>query len=251
MLTSGSNDGKYGLNLMILLSLLFHALIMSALFFSSPRSSPRWTFGPVYSVQLVSPSEISSGASGTKSDLPPGETKATLSKDLTTVTKSLPGRMAPLSLEKNTLRKEQKDEVEKAVENIREKVQAAKPAAPAVTKGSRGTPVAPTGIPSGANEGKVRINAYYAVIWSMIKAQWALPGAMVPPGNIETIIHVRVLRSGAVTELSFEKRSGNRYLDESAMKAIQKASPFPPLPEGGGIGDGIELGIRFHSSELR
>lgn len=242
---SGSNDGRYGLNLMIFFSFLFHVVVLSVLFFSSPRSSPRWTFGPVYSVQLVSPSEVPSGAGGVS--VPPEQTRTALSKDLTTVTKSLPGRMSPLPLEKSVTPKKQTDEIEKAVENIRERVQSAKSATPAVTKGSAGTPVASPG----SSEGKVRIDAYYALIWSMIKAQWALPAGILPRGNIEAIIHTRILRSGAVVELSFEKRSGNRYFDESAMKAVQKASPFPPLPEGGGGGDSIELGIRFHSSELR
>jgi TonB family protein len=64
------------------------------------------------------------------------------------------------------------------------------------------------------------------------------------------VIDVTILRSGAVTEVNFEKRSGNRYFDESAMKAIRKASPFPPLPMV--IGDtSIQVGIRFHSSELK
>jgi TonB family protein len=50
--------------------------------------------------------------------------------------------------------------------------------------------------------------------------------------------------------LSFEKHSGNRYFDESAMKAIKKASPFPPFPDS--IRDNnIDVGIRFHSMEFR
>ncbi len=245
---SESNDGGHGLNLMIFFSLLLHVLILSLLFFYAPRSSPRWTFGPVYSVQLVGSAEVSSGARSPS--FQSSEARAALPKDLTALTKSLPGRMT-LPVEKTVPRLDRKDEVEKAVEHIREKVQTAKPAAPTVApKGSGGPPAGPAGSRTGG-EGKARVNAYYAVIWSMIKAQWALPAAMVPPGNIETIVHVRILRSGAVTDLGFEKRSGNRYLDESAMKAVQKASPFPPLPEGAGFGDSIELGIRFHSSELR
>jgi colicin import membrane protein len=248
MLMSGSNEERYGLNLMIFLSLVFHVLVLSLLFFSAPRSSPRWTFGPVYSVQLVSSADVSSGAGS--SSVPHREMRTALPKDLTAVAKSLPGRMS-LPLEKTVPGKGQKDEVEKAIEHIRETVRTAKPAAPSAAKGAQGTAPPAGGSRTGAGEGKGRINAYYALVWSMVKAQWALPGAMLPPGNIETVVHVRILRSGAVTELGFEKRSGNRYLDESAMKAIQKASPFPPLPEGTGLGDSIELGIRFHSSELR
>ena len=249
MLMPGNSDGRYGLNLTIFLSLLLHLLVLSVFFFSSSRSLPRWTFGPVYSVQLVSSSEVVSGEKSFSA--PAGGTKTPLSKDLTTVTKSLPDRMSPLPLGKSVPRKDQQDSVEKAVENIRAKVQASKPAGPAVPKGSAGVPVASPGGRTGGGEGKVKMDAYYAVIWSLIRSQWALPGDIVPRGNIEAIVHARILRSGAVTELSFEKRSGNRYFDESAMKAIQKANPFPPLPELGAGGESIELGIRFHSSELR
>ena len=64
------------------------------------------------------------------------------------------------------------------------------------------------------------------------------------------MIQARILRSGAVSDVSFEKRSGNRFFDDSAMKAVRKASPLPPLPEW--IRDSsIEIGIRFHSSDFR
>jgi TonB family protein len=67
---------------------------------------------------------------------------------------------------------------------------------------------------------------------------------------LETVIDVTILRNGAVMEVNFEKRSGNRYFDESAMKAIRKAAPFPPLPAW--VGErSLDVGIRFHSSELR
>jgi TonB family protein len=67
---------------------------------------------------------------------------------------------------------------------------------------------------------------------------------------LETVIDVTILRNGAVTEVNFEKRSGNRFFDESALKAIRKASPFPPLPAWVGEAS-LGVGIRFHSSELR
>jgi colicin import membrane protein len=42
----------------------------------------------------------------------------------------------------------------------------------------------------------------------------------------------RVLPSGEVTDIRFTERSGNSYLDESAYKAIVKAGPVSPHPEG-------------------
>jgi TonB family protein len=53
-----------------------------------------------------------------------------------------------------------------------------------------------------------------------------------------------------IADINFEKRSGSTYFDESALKAIKKASPLPSLPEW--IRDSsIEVGIRFHSSDLK
>jgi len=52
-----------------------------------------------------------------------------------------------------------------------------------------------------------------------------------------------------VAALRFEKQSGNRYFDESALKAIKKVGKFPPLPESLDK-EYIDLGIRFRSSEL-
>ena len=71
-----------------------------------------------------------------------------------------------------------------------------------------------------------------------------------PKENIETIIDVKISRSGAVEHIGFEQRSGNRYFDDSALRAVKKSSPFPPLPYWI-MESNIEIGIRFHSTELR
>jgi len=59
-----------------------------------------------------------------------------------------------------------------------------------------------------------------------------------------------ILGNGTLNEAGFEKPSGNRFFDESALKAIKKAAPFPPLPDWVREGS-IEVGIRFHSLEAR
>jgi len=89
-----------------------------------------------------------------------------------------------------------------------------------------------------------------SILWSKIKAQWALPEGILPKDNFVAVIAVKILRNGTIADLNFEKRSGNKYFDESAMKAIKKASPLPALPDWI-KGSNIELGIIFHSSELK
>jgi TonB family protein len=42
---------------------------------------------------------------------------------------------------------------------------------------------------------------------------------------------VRTRRDGTVTDIQFEKKSGNPYFDDSVLKAILKSKPFPPFPD--------------------
>jgi TonB family protein len=66
---------------------------------------------------------------------------------------------------------------------------------------------------------------------------------------LETIIAIRIAKDGQIEEMQFEKRSGNPYLDESALRAIKKANPLPPLPPGI-EGDKFDVGVRFTPSDL-
>jgi len=50
--------------------------------------------------------------------------------------------------------------------------------------------------------------------------------------RLEVRVMIKILKSGEIRDIAFETRSGNRYLDESAKKAIKKASPLPQLPRG-------------------
>jgi TonB family protein len=91
--------------------------------------------------------------------------------------------------------------------------------------------------------------AYYGAMWSRIKAKWAFPGGLLPRNDLVAVVHVRIMRNGATESVSLEKGSVNSLFNESALKAVKKASPFPPFPVG--IRDAsIEVGIRFHSSQL-
>ena len=53
-----------------------------------------------------------------------------------------------------------------------------------------------------------------------------------------------VLPNGEIRDVWFDKRSGNRYLDESAKRAVLKANPVGPHPEGVSKST-ITVGLRF------
>ena len=50
--------------------------------------------------------------------------------------------------------------------------------------------------------------------------------------KLEVRILLKILKNGEIRDIIYETRSDNRYLDESAKKAIKKANPLPPLPAG-------------------
>ena len=249
-------QGGIGLNSMVLVSLLFHMLLLTLLFFAPSFPTSKRTFGPVYNVALVSfPGAVleKRGESvGVKELMKTNRTGEVLKKSLA------PAPIVPIrSLE--TRKKQDADpkrdhDMEKVMEEIRKR--AALPGASRQPQAKTAPePPAASALPGAAASqpgdaaGNDKMQIYYSVIWSRIKAKWALPQGMLHGDGLEAVIHVTILRSGGTTAINFEKRSGNRYFDESALKAIQKALPFPPLPAEIG-GGSLEVGIRFHSTDL-
>ena len=61
---------------------------------------------------------------------------------------------------------------------------------------------------------------------------------------------IKIRPDGAIRDIWFEKRSGNRYFDEQAFKAIKKSDPLPPLPKSY-VHPFFNVGLRFTPSGLR
>jgi len=234
---NGSRGENSNLSKMIILSLIIHVVVISTVIIAIPTTSRHLTFGQAYSVQLVG-SEV----------MLPGKDTSALSDILQSnkAASSIIVKRQVSGLSSTPVKKEEDSKltIEKALSALRQKERSTPPAAPAAK-----TPTAARGnVPGGQSNS--RLNEYYGFIQSRVKSNWILPQALRPKDIVETIIEVRILSNGAVERLNFEKRSGNRYVDDSAMKAVQKSIPFPPFPEGM-MNNYIEIGIRFPSSELR
>jgi len=77
------------------------------------------------------------------------------------------------------------------------------------------------------------MDIYRAEIPYRIQENWAFSSQLAGNiGDLEAVLVVKIMPAGEIADIWFEKRSGNRYLDESAYKAVQKSSPLPPLPLG-------------------
>ncbi|MDD5413246.1 MAG: cell envelope integrity protein TolA [Smithellaceae bacterium] len=224
---------------MLLASLLLHLIVLAAVIMTVPGASRQLTFGAPYSVALVGPEVMHSSYQETPAQQ---NILKTSSSDHPVILK----RSTDASQTAPIIKKDDsgKLDIEKAISAIKEKQLSS-----AEDKRSMKTPAAP-GTSAAAVESQSRQNDYNRFVWSKVKKNWTMPAALMPKNNVEAIIEVRIAQSGAVEYIGFEKHSGNRYFDESALRAVKKSIPFPPL-SGWVPNRSIEIGIRFHSAELR
>jgi TonB family protein len=225
------------LNSMVVLSLLLHTLILSILFLSPSLPSPKWTFGPTYTVDLVSfPAKLleqKSAIASTEKVLSLGR------EDRPTVFRQTARTALPLERSLEAQKKTEPNAVREAVGKLEKRLASSRAQEKSEERAASG----------GTVEVSANMRIYYAMIWSKIKDQWALPEGILPGDDFEAIVGVRIRRDGTVSDLVFEKPSGNRFFDESVLKAVKKAEPFPPFPDFLRE-ETLDLGIRFLSSEL-
>jgi TonB family protein len=114
---------------------------------------------------------------------------------------------------------------------------AAPPAPSSETGGEAGRRGAPTGSAQGTSafgsqiagldNPDFKFNYYIDQLLSAIDSKWVRP----PLGNdVKTVISFRIERDGSLTDLQVAQSSGYNSFDLAALRAVQNASPFPPLP---------------------
>jgi colicin import membrane protein len=151
------------------------------------------------------------------------------------IVKKTEPKKPPKKVPKKTPKVDDSKKVANAIDQIRAKV--------AKTEGTRksGTGTSKSGGGTGAASGTGgsglgaqalrAIDIYRAVVASAIESNWAFSQQLAGGAqDLESIIVVKIKASGDIADTWFEKKSGNRYLDESVYRAVQKSTPLPPLP---------------------
>lgn len=270
---------------MFLLSLFLHLAAVSAVFFIPNLAPQRTYYSPVYSVRLVNvqpavPAAVAKGEPK-KEDLPavppppaekpkPKEKEKPISlaakpKDeaskvddaIDRIRKRREEKKVDTAIDRIRQRQEEKNidtaidrirgereakQIDSAIERIRKRVTIG--SAGAIETGEAGTGGASSGFMS------IKHKMYYNLLWQRIRSAWVLPeGALGGKKDLETIIAIRIAKDGRIEDIQFEKKSGNPQLDESALRAIKKANPLPPLPPGF-EGDKFDVGVRFTPSDI-
>jgi TonB family protein len=70
---------------------------------------------------------------------------------------------------------------------------------------------------------------YLRQLQAKISERWAPPRASVAGGE-RVVVLFEIGRDGQIKEPAVEKSSGNALYDQSALRAVTEAGPFPPLP---------------------
>ncbi|MFO8240213.1 MAG: TonB family protein [Dissulfuribacterales bacterium] len=93
------------------------------------------------------------------------------------------------------------------------------------------------------------LRLYCIDVWAKVRNQWILPEQLLDKTGLTSIVIVRIAQDGTVLEAEYEHKSGHALFDRSAMGAVQRAAPFPPLPRALRPGP-LEIGIRFKPGEV-
>jgi colicin import membrane protein len=231
---------KSALRPVILCSIAIHVVLLSLILLRPMTTSVKLTLGTYYTVDLVRNADFT-GRSSYQSTFSE-EMRGLLQEKQGVVLKKKTEALDLPPISRLDTREKSSKEVSKAIDDLKKKM-AANPRA-------KQTPVTTDEVgPGNATVESDEVNAYYGAIWSRIKAKWAFPGGLLPQNDLVAVVHVRIMKNGTTEAVSLATRSANTFFNESAVKAVKKASPFPPFPPGMRDAN-IEVGIRFHSSQL-
>jgi len=69
--------------------------------------------------------------------------------------------------------------------------------------------------------------------------------------DLAATIVIRVAQNGTITDQFFENKSGDRLFDQFVLKALQDASPLPPIPPVLQEDGTMEIGLHFKPGSIQ
>jgi len=73
-------------------------------------------------------------------------------------------------------------------------------------------------------------NRYLALVQRLVSEQWKTPPVELPGTALRVVIRFRLDRSGSISDVVIETKSGNEYFDDAGRRAVLKAGRLPPFP---------------------
>jgi colicin import membrane protein len=94
------------------------------------------------------------------------------------------------------------------------------------------------------------IDLYRVEIANRVNKNWNFPKQLAGKNKkLVTSLVFKVMPDGEIQDIFFLDRSGNQYLDDSALKAVKRAKP-PPHPKGL-VESFVDVGLRFTPEGIR
>jgi TonB family protein len=228
-LTVSQSVRRAPLRPMVIASAVLHVVLAVALVWGPSWISPR-PIAPAYEVQLVSlpvdevpkPKPAPAPArSEPRTPPPPAKPKPT------PVKKAAP---PPIERAKPSVNPAPVDIPEEAAESPQPDPPKPEPPAPV----AKATEPAEPGIQlvTPLMEAVALKYPYYMnALKRKINENWSPPGAGFAEAR-EVLVVFTILRDGSVRGAEVEQSSGDIFYDQAARRAVLRATPFPPLPEG-------------------
>ncbi len=129
---------------------------------------------------------------------------------------------------------EKKEQMAQALERLAREVKKKDTDTRSLSDGDSSGPSVGSGTAGGVGrKGGTAIDRYKMVLKSGIEQNWVFNEMLAGMDqNLEVRVLIKILKNGEIRDIVYETRSGNRYLDQSAKRALQRASPLPALPPG-------------------
>ncbi|RDD30687.1 TonB C-terminal domain-containing protein [Prosthecochloris sp.] len=111
------------------------------------------------------------------------------------------------------------------------------------------------GIGSGAGSGSYGAplspyELYLSRVVTIITKSWSFSGELIrEQGVVESYVALTIMPDGSVADLVFDRHSISSYFDETVKKAIEKASPLPPVPADVSL-SALRIGLIFTPSGI-
>jgi len=126
-----------------------------------------------------------------------------------------------------------------AREDSAKQPQAGSAASPSESKSGGSGAQAGAGSPISVGSARFPYSYYTNLVARKIEKNWQWANAF---GQMKAVVFFRILRDGSIAALAIKTSSGDDTFDQQALRSVELAGPFPPLPSGYTEDD---LGIYF------
>lgn len=208
----------------------------------SPPAAPAWQAAPLLAVAAVD-SEPSPAVAETATPDPPPEPVAPAEPPGKAPPKLEPEPVKPVEKPAEAPKAPEKPkakvaEAEKIKDKPKEQKPAEKPKPASAGKGGKNDADAAAAKASAAKSGKAgdgsaATSKYPGLVQKALRRALRFPKGAGRAGG-EAQVRFTVSASGSVSGISVVRSTGNAVLDAEAVKTVQRAAPFPPIPADAG-----------------